>query len=165
MTTTSEETTPFPIIPINPIERLPIEWDNRIPIERERDPSDVIFIPREPSYRPERDPRDPIYLPPGRDRREPIYRPSIRDDKERRIDDWDLRRDRDRVRLPPPRERERDRDFIRRSEDRWIDDDFDFDLKFDPREIDFFPSPRDELRDPNFRMPSFDDIPVRNPRT
>jgi hypothetical protein len=154
----------MPIVPLPDI--IVREWDNRIPQERDpwdrlepRNPRDPIYIPREPIYRPEVNPRDPHYLPP-RDRRDPIYRPSLRDDYW--DDEWDFRR-------PAPRDRH-DRDFDRiyypptRRNGAQTDDDWD--LRRDPLEAEFFPSPRDDFRDPNFRMPNFDEQPpVRSPRS
>lgn len=140
--------------------REPVEWDNRVPVERQpidrwnprddydddvwnnndrwnelpqRHPRDPVYLPREPIFRPERDPREPDFLPP-RDNRQPIYQPVGQDDV---------------------------RGSGRRDSQRRDDD---WDLRRDPRELDFFDSPRDELRDPNFRMPPRDDFPVRSPR-
>jgi hypothetical protein len=150
--------------PIEPLPDIIIpnnrDWDNRIPVERDpwdslppRNPRDPIYVPRDPISRPESDPRDrrdPI------DRRDPVRRPSIHDDYY--DDDWDFRR-------PAPRDR-RDRDFDRvyypPSRDTRRDDDWD--LRRDPREAEFFPSPRDDFRDPNFRLPN-EQPPVRSPRS
>lgn len=100
----------------------------------QRHPRDPVYFPREPVYRPERDPREPDFLPP-RDNRQPIYQPVGRDDDRRN----------------------QNRPSANRRDDDW-------DLRRDPRESDFFDSPSDNSRDPNFRMPSREEFPVRSPR-
>lgn len=89
--------------------------------------------------RPERDPREPDFLPP-RDNRQPIYQPVGRDDNR-----------------PSGPIRNDNRQPAQRRDDDW-------DLRRDPLELDFFDPPRDDMRDPNFRMPPREDFPVRSPR-